>query len=329
MPAGQPIVRRRADALANRDLSPTTPLPEPLDLPELSIVIVTRDVDKGFEGRLHALYRERAGDAQVEIIVAVAGDTLALLEERFPDVVFLSIPGDRPIAAVRAAAVRRARGRNLALLTPACRVQAGWLGMLRAALEVHPVVGGAVEPDARGWGIRDWAAFWCEYGHYLPPLPPGPASDLSGNNVAYRRQILVTSGALDQVEGLDSFWKAVAHRRLRAARVDLWVEPALIVRHEGRVVFGAFLRRRFDHGRCYAAGRIADEPGLRWRTAGAAPLLPALFTTRLYAGVWPKRRYQSRLLFATPLLWLLYLFWAVGELVGAVSGGGDSCERAY
>jgi len=299
----------------------------PSEPPDLSVVIAARGVDDGFVERLDALYRERADDARVEIVVAVADDHLEGTRERFPGVVFLSLPDGTPIAAVRAAAVRRATGRGLATLTPMCRVQPGWLDLLRTALGTHPVVGGAVEPAARGWGIGDWAAFWCEYGQYLPPLRPGPAFDLSGNNVAYRRHVLAASGALHQ--GQHSFWKAVAHRRLRTAQVELWVEPALIVRHEGTVAFGAFLRRRFHHGRCYAAGRIADQPRLRWRSVAAAPLLPALFTTRLYASVWPKRRWRSMLLLATPLLWLLYLFWAAGELVGAMVGGGESCAHAY
>jgi hypothetical protein len=111
--------------------------------------------------------------------------------------------------------------------------------------------------------------------------------------------------------------------------VPLWAEPDLVVRHERTVAFGPFWARRFHHARCFAAGRAADEPGSRWRSALAAPLLPALFIARLYASVWPKGRYRRQLLLATPLLWLLYASWAAGEGVGALFGAGDSCERAY
>ena len=301
--------------------------------PWLSVVVAARTFTDDYAPCLASLVRECAltppegqvAESAVEIIAAAAGPPPESLIGCFPSVHFLSAPDGTAVAAIRAAALRRARGDAVALTDPACRVEPGWLKTLRWALAGHDVVGGAVEPVAGR--LRDWAAYWCEYGHYLPPLRRGAARDLAGNNVAYRREALATAGTFDSAAS--TFWKAVAHRRLRAAGVRLWAEPDLVVRYERSVAFGPFWARRFHHARCFAAGRAADEPDSLWRSALAAPLLPALFIARLYVSIWPKGRYRRQLVLATPLLWLLYASWAAGEWVGALFGAGDSCERAY
>ena len=300
--------------------------------PWLSVVVAAPAFTDDYAPCLASLVREcvpaprggQAAESAVEIIAAAAGPPPESLIGCFPSVYFLSAPDGTTLAAIRVAALRRAGGAAVALTDPACRVESGWLETLQRALAGHDVVGGGVEPACRR--LRDWAAYWCEYGHYLPPLRRGPARDLTGNNVAYRREALATAGAFDPAAS--TFWKAVAHRRLRVAGVRLWAEPDLVVRHERTVAFGPFWARRFHHARCFAAGRAADEPGSRWRSALAAPLLPALFIARLYASVWPKGRYRRQLVLATPLLWLLYASWAAGEWAGALFGAGDSCERA-
>jgi hypothetical protein len=312
----------------------TSPAPVPAGAaPWLSVVVAAPAFTDDYAPYLASLVREcvpapregQAAESVVEIIAAATGPPPESLTGCFPTVHFLSAPDGTAVAAIRAAALRRAQGSAVALTDPACRVQPGWLETLRRALAGHEVVGGAVEPAANR--VRDWAAYWCEYGHYLPPLRRGPARDLTGNNVAYRREALEMAGAFDPA--VPTFWKAVAHRRLRAAGVQLWAEPDLLVRHERRIAFAPFWMRRFHHARCFAAGRAADEAGSRWRSALAAPLLPALFLSRLYASVWPKGRYRWQLVLATPLLGLLYTSWAAGEWVGVLFGAGDSCERAY
>ena len=296
-------------------------------LPDLSVLVTARTLDAAFAPCLDALLGECAGgvaNGSIEIVAAGAGAVPPELGNRFAGVIVMATPEGTPVATTRAAALRRARGRAIACTDPACRVAPGWLATVRCALAEHPVVGGAVEPCAGR--VRDWAAYWCEYGHYLPPLAAGQAADLTGNNVAYRREALAAGGALDPAGRV--YWKATVHRRLRAAAIPLWAEPRLVVRHERAVAFAPFLRRRFHHGRCFAATRAAAT-GRRWRYVAGVPLLPAVFLARLYASVWPKGRYRRELLLATPLLWALYAVWSAGEWAGALLGPGDSCERAY
>ena len=294
--------------------------------PDVSVILAWTGAEPT-AGCLDALRREGASDQRLEIIVAGPEDLLTSLRGSLPGAIFVSLPRDTPIAVIRSAALRAATGQYVATITPTTRVQPGWLATVREALLEHPVVGGAVEPAGTGWGAQAWAGFWCEYGHYLPPVRGGLVRDLSGNNIAFHRDVLEATGAVR--DGAEGFWKATTLRRLRASDVPLWMEPALVVGQEWRWAFGPFLRRRFHHGRCYAASRAADEPERRWLLVAAAPLLPALFLARLYVDVWPKGRYRRELLLATPLLLALYAMWALGEGAGAILRGGDSCARAY
>ena len=293
---------------------------------DLSVILACKAVGL-VTGCLETLRQECRSDQRLEIIVAGTEDLLSSLRGSLPGAIFVSLPRNTPIAVIRAAALRAATGQYIATITPTTRLLPGWLATVREALLEHPVVGGAVEPAVTGWGAQAWAGFWCEYGHYLPPVRGGLVRDLSGNNIAFHRDVLEATGALS--DGAEGFWKATALRRLRATGVPLWMEPSLVVGHEWAWAFGPFLRRRFHHGRCYAASRAADEPERRWRRVVAAPLLPALFLARLYVDVWPKGRYRRELLLATPLLLALYAMWALGEGAGAILRGGDSCARAY
>lgn len=293
--------------------------------PDLSIIVAARAFSTDFAPCLAALRQECGTDPAVELLAAGAGDVPASLRTRYPQVVFVSTPSGTAAAATRQAALRQARGQAVAFTDPACRVVPGWRCATRAVLAAYAVAGGAVEPCVQRW--RDWAAFWVEYGHYLPPLRRGLASDLTGNNVVYRREALALAGALDS--RATAFWKATVHRRLRAAGVALWTEPALVVRHERRVAFAPFLWRRFHHGRCFAASRAAAAPTRRWRYLLGTPLVPVLLLVRLYAAVWPKRCYRRELVLTTPLVLALYSTWALGEWAGTLAGAGGSCELAY
>lgn len=292
--------------------------------PALSIVVTTRCFGDDLLPCLDALIPEIERAPGIELIVAGAGSPPPDWQACFPLATFVVCPSGTPLATIRAAALHQASGASIALLDPACRVSPGWLAVALMAAMARPATGGAVEPGARR--VTEWAAFWCEYGHYLPPLLPGPARDLTGNNVVYQCEALRASGALAPEQ--TTFWKATAHRRLRAAGLPLWTEPALLVRLERTVAFVPFLLRRFHHGRCFASNRARDE-GRRGRTLVGAPLLPLLFLTRLYRAVWPKQRYRRELLAATPLLVVLYTVWSCGEWCGALAGPGESCARAY
>ncbi|MDX1547730.1 MAG: glycosyltransferase, partial [Rhodothermales bacterium] len=266
--------------------------------------------------------QERPGP--VEILVACAGGAGRALRERHPGVVFIDAPEGASMPVLWGAGLRRARGAVLAVTDAATVVAGGWLAAVARIHEApHPVVGGAVEPGPGG-GWTDWAAYFCDYGAFMLPLAAGAAPVLPGNNLAFRREML--AHGREYVE--PAFWKARWCRALQEAGVVLYAHPAMVVTDAKRYRPGAYLRRRFRHGRCFAAMRTASSSAaMRLGYALAAPALPALLTARLVRAQLPRRRHRNAFLISLPLSVLSMTCWGLGEFVGYVMGPGTSCDH--
>ena len=81
-----------------------------------------------------------------------------------------------------------------------------------------------VEGDCKTTTV-DWAAFLCEYSHCILPLPEGPASWLTGNNVVYPRALLARYQA---VIGRGQ-WENRLHDAMRHDGVPLVCRPEIRV----------------------------------------------------------------------------------------------------
>jgi hypothetical protein len=61
--------------------------------------------------------------------------------------------------------------------------------------------------------------------------------------------------------------------------------------------------------------------------AVAAVALPPVLLGRIVSRVAARRRYRGVLVKSLPLMALFVLAWAAGEIVGALTGPGDSLSR--
>jgi hypothetical protein len=265
-------------------------------------------------------------DSEPEIIVVYGAD--ADLPERvirgYPDVVFTRLERGASIARMLGHALARGRGEVLAITEATCEVDQGWVAAIEKAHEGrHPVIGGAVEPERLRTAL-DWAAFFAEYGHFMPPVTEGVADQVPGINLSIKRSALWRAREL--VEG--EFWKAFWCRRLQAEGTALWLTPSMLVHYRKSFAWWPFLVRRFHHGRCFAAMRVHGIPP--WARAvyiAGSPVLPVLFCARIIRSLAVKRRYRWQLIRAFPHLVLATVSWAIGELCGYVLGPGGSCRE--
>ncbi len=301
-----------------------------MDAPYLSIVIASHNAGAVVADCLAALMAQVDSEAAEVIIADSSSDgTAELVRERFPDVHLLHFSERLTIPQLRGAAIAAAGGEIIAILDPYCLVSDGWLARLRGIHEerAEQVIGGAVELDGAGHqSLVTWATFLSEYDAFVPPLGAGPAGELTGNNLAYKRQ------ALGDVEALKraGFWKTSFNKELQANCHQLWADPSLLVRLRKTIPFGEFLRSRYHHGRCFGAMRVAGDRRLeRWLRAFSVPLLPALGLFRQARRLWPKSRYRARFVMASPLLLLFHVSWAWGELWGYLRGPGCSCSKLF
>jgi glycosyltransferase involved in cell wall biosynthesis len=297
-----------------------------MDGPKVSVVIASHNAVGVIADCLAALQRQQVRQ-MVEVIVADSSTdgTADLIRQRFPDVRLFQFSSPLTLPQLRGAAIAEAGGELIAILDPHCIVDEGWLEeLLRLhAVRPEPVIGGAVELElAGGQTMGRWATYLCEYSAFMPPLEEGAAVELTGNNIAYKRQALGNTAALRE----SGFWKTFFNRQLKTEGQQLWNAPSLVVKLRKPIPVAEFFRSRYHHGRCFAAMRFGRPRPLR---AIGSPLLPFLALWRQARGFWPKHRHRAKFLAALPLLFLFHSSWAWGEFWGYLCGPGRSCNRLF
>jgi len=291
----------------------------------VSVVIASVSGRPALDGCLGALTSQQ-GEVSVEILVVErrGAGARGALAERFPDVRVILAEADASLLAMRAAGMRAAGGRMIAVLGDAFRPAPGWLQAI-VNFDGHGdvVLGGAVE-KGRGSGVVDWAAFFCEYARFMPPVPRGPAKDVPGGNCVHGRQVLDRFGLAPGEE----VWESLLHGLMRSLGVALISDPDLLVYHEKAFTFRGFLAQRYHYSRSLVAMRFATAPW--WKRVAfvfATPLLPGLVLARLAVLVARKGRHRGPFLLSLPVIALFAMSWAWGEAVGALLGPGASLKR--
>lgn len=287
--------------------------------PPLSVVVASVNGLPYLADCLEALGRQTP---EVEVVVADWTDetTRRTIAERFPNVKLLSFSEPKTIPELRAAGIFAAEAPYVALIEDHCNVLPGWADRLVAAHRAgHAVVGGAIK-NAADDRVRDWAAFFCEYSPYMPPVPAGSVADLPGMNVSYDRE------ALQAIDDLlhQGRWEGWLHGRLRERGFELWSDPEAVLDHAKDFGVGEFLSQQYHYSRAFAGMR---NPELGWKRALYAlgsPLLVPLKYARILQNVRRRKSYGKELAYATPLILLYSIVWAGGEALGYAFGGGRS-----
>lgn len=292
--------------------------------PKLSVVIASINNVKSLADCIDSIVHQPQGDAIEIVIVGSSKDEISPLFEHFSNIRHLDLSGQRSIPELRAMGLQSARGDILAMTEDHCIVDEHWIeNIFRAHQSPHLAIGGAVENDAVE-RLIDWAVFFCEYGRYMSPVVSGPATDLPGPNVSYKR------AALDEFRDLlaPPTWETFWHSRLQSRGYILLSDPQIAVRHRKRFTLRGFLNERFYFARSFAAQRAANSTELRRAMfILGAPFLPPLLLWRIASQVLRKGRRQMELILCLPYIFLFTLSWAWGELIGYAFGPGDSMNR--
>jgi hypothetical protein len=291
----------------------------------LSVVVPSVNGWSDLDGCLKALLAQSATTSLDVIVPERCGEPVrASLRREYPSVRVLPVPPSTTIPQMRAAAFRAATGTAVAVIEDHVIVPPGWAQwLLDEIAHGAAVVGGSVE-NAATTTLVDQAAFLCEYSHCLRPLPEGKVEWLTGNNVAYRRDLLVKYDAAI-AEGR---WENYLHDRLRADGIDLICRPDLCVGHKKHYTFGEYFSQRYLYARSYAGARVNGAPLTRRLAYTIASLaLPPLLLSRIVARVAAKTSDRMLLVRCLPLMFVFVTAWAWGEFVGYAAGPGDSLQR--
>ena len=301
------------------------------DAPALSVIVVissdtvSRRADVAhLEGCLDALSSQQDAPP-MEIIVPHHDevDGIEDLSRRYPAVVFLPVPsasiahrkggGREHHDVLRTHGIKIAAGELIALLEDYARPDPDWSTKIVAAhLSPWAAIGGAIEN-----GIDrplNWAVYFCDFGKYQSPLPPGPTPFASDINIAYKRS------ALEALRPLwnDAYREPVVNGAIIDRGEGLVLDPKIVVHHYRSDLDLAFaLRERFIWGRSYAFARsMMIGNAKRYLYAALTPALPVLLLARMARTAWSRGRHVPAFLRALPYLLPLLMCWSAGEMIG-------------
>ena len=292
--------------------------------PSLTVVVPSVNGAGDLLGSFAALSNQRS-DVDLEVLVAdQCGEPVrAEVRRLYPWVRILEAPVGTTIPDLRALAFSQATARSVAVIEDHVIAPPGWRGP--SSMHRPVAISSSGAGRERGGGTRRrLGGVLCEYSHWILPLPEGPASWLTGNNVVYPRELLAR---YQEVIGRGQ-WENPLHDAMRHDGVLLVCRPEIRVGHKKHYTVGEYLSQRYLYARSYAGARVADASlGKRLGYGAAALALPPLLMFRTVSRVLAKRRHRAELVRSLPLLAVFVVSWAFGEMVGYIAGPGDSLAR--
>lgn len=277
-----------------------------------SVVVGVRTNEHDPGACLQALEPQVGPDTEVIVVDDDAGEVYPAWIRHY------SRP-DGLVPELWALGLSEARGEVVALISGALVPDSGWLTSAATALNPgESAVGGAIEPGP-GFGVVDWAVYFCRYSPFMLPFPGRVVADVPGDNAVYRL------GVLNHYHHLweQGFWEPFVHRAMVADGHRLVLRPDRVVRQASGIRARSMARQRFLHGRANGQRRSAGVPPKAVLTASlTTPLVPLLMTLRAARQVRTRRRHQARFVAALPLVLWFYSWWAAGELVGRLQAAG-------
>jgi hypothetical protein len=293
------------------------------ETPDLSVVVASVNGWDVLGPTLDALDAQPERGRMEVIVVEAVGEPVRSHLRRRRQRVVVAESERLPIPRLRHLGVCRARGEVVAILEDHGRVAPDWASVvLQAHRGPWAAVGGAVENGKNG--LLNWAVFFCEYIPYMRPVAEGEATDLPGNNIAYKQPHLLRHAHVLQ----EGQWESWINDRLRADGAAIASTNAMVVHHIKSFRLGYFLVQRFHFARSYAGMRRVSQTSIQRLVYGAGSLvLPGLLFARVTRTVLQKRRHLAEFALVWPLVAFFLAAGAIGEMVGYLFGSGASLEK--
>ena len=293
--------------------------------PQISVVVASV-VGAPFIDACIASLDAQANAPQYEIIVVDChgADTRKRLAQKFPSVRILPQETRKTIPDLRRIGVENAKGEIVAILEEHCTATPEWLKTIAASFDPGTAAIGGSVLDENYKRLRDWVTYFVEYNAYMPPVPNGEVHDLPGNNVAFRKSVLLKH--LEQLK--EGYWEAFLYSRLAQEKSQLKSVPEMAVYHCGPFNYGYYLGQRYLFSRAFAGARRSVMPASRRMLYTAlSPALPALLLARISARVWQKKHRVGRYVQTLPLIVPATVVYIFGELMGYLFGPGDALMK--
>ena len=296
---------------------------------ELSIIVAAPQYSpSSLEHCLKALRANNLGGAEVIVAAGGAENLLSNFVADYPEFQFVPVRQAATLPFLLAAGLNQAKGEIIAVTDSSCVVADNWVqAILRAQRSAAQpeIIGGAVAITGPKNSV-DWAAYICDYAEFIEPFAGGAANAVPGNNLSFKRALLTDVADF----GENGFWKTLWCQEQQARGITLKLEPSIVVYFVKSYDFWAFLKRRFQHGRCFAGMRCLQSSV--WKRAFylfGSLCLPFVFLPRMMRPMLVKKRFLKQLFFSLPVIILAVIWWSFGETCGYLAGAGKSCETIW
>jgi GT2 family glycosyltransferase len=212
-------------------------------------------------GTLEALDRQTYPQELIERIVVLddqVGDKdRGELRRRYPSVRFVLSPASNYFAA-KNAGTAAANGDFIALLDGDCEPAPDWLDALLARFDSDvAAVGGCTRYTGHSWAARTFSI--PDFAYVLSD-ESGAASGFNINNVAFRREVLLTHPFDTRISRNGGCY--FLFHQLRADGERVLYEPRAVVAHGIDIRGLGFVRKHFDRGYDGVAVYRLDEAGV-------------------------------------------------------------------
>ncbi len=294
--------------------------------PTLSAVLIVGPCRERAQRVVDALSTQTAVTSLEIVVVDLAPESSApLVVGRGVPTTYVRRPGLTRWGHARADAVRAARAPVVAFTEDHCYPAPTWAQALIGAHAGPWAAVGYAFTNANPRSYVSRAALLARYGMFVSPATGGPARYLPGNNVSYRRDLLLGLGrSLDDLLDIDFNLQEA----LRREGHQLFVEARAISAHENYSTLAGECRAGRPYCRLLASHRARFDQWSRSRRVFygiVSPMsAPVLRLIRLAASLRARPALWPSFFGGLPLITLMYASDAWGEAAGYLFGAGQS-----
>jgi hypothetical protein len=294
--------------------------------PALSAIVIIGACRKRSQRAVDALYGQTAAKLMEIIIVDIAeADCLKLETRTAIPTLYIKRPHDETWAHARACGIYQAQGKIIAFIEDHTIPAKNWAEILIQAHRLQYAAVGYAFTNANPGTYMSRASMLSDYALWMDPLPSGQAKLLPGNNVSYKRNILLSLGNRLETElGVDFN----IHEALVQQGHSLYLEGRAQVAHENYDTLRALLGANHFYCWLLAANRAQSRSWsfIRRLFYGiAAPLgAPFIKFIRLIVSLKGRKSLWDPFWKSLPVVIIAYFWSAIGESMGYLFGKGSS-----
>jgi len=295
----------------------------------VSAVMITGTCRRRAQRALYALYEQTIIE-QMEIIVVDLGASESPPFICAPNIriSIIPMPKNTSWALARMTAVRKAIGEFVAFIEDHSFAKPDWAEQLTLAFEGHWAAVGYSVVNANPKTYTSRGGLMADYILSMSPVHGGKTEFLSGNNVAYRRELLVQFGdRLKNDLGIDFN----IHEELRKQGYEFAMSPKAVIAHQNYDRISGLIQANYHYSKMLAANRASSQNWGRLKktvyivgTPIGSPFIRLLRIIKSFRG---RQSLVKPFISVLPVVFITFLCSAVSESLGYLLGAGQSVEE--